>query len=119
MDCWQRTVDSWSVCTHADPGHVHNLIKPRGRIVSRSWSCGLALDRKRRLACAMANSMQGDAPDDLIAAEPELVSAPPAHTFDAAIEAQMVAQRTRNASAIARAQQKVSRERRAPRRLPK
>ena len=64
--------------------------------------------------------MQGHSPDDdLIAAEREFISAPPPHASDAAIEAQIAAQRARNASAIARAQQKFSRERRAPRRLSK
>jgi hypothetical protein len=89
-------------------------------IVLRVWFGGLALGQKRRLACAMGNSMQGHSPDDdLIAAEREFISAPPPHTFDAAIEAQIAAQRARNASAISRAQQKFSRERRAARRLSK
>jgi hypothetical protein len=96
----------------------HNQTAAIG-FASRPNFFDLAFDRKRRLACAMENSIQVHAPYDIIVSESERTIAPPPHMSDASIEAQISAQRTRNASAIARAQQKVLRERQTPRRLRK
>jgi hypothetical protein len=67
----------------------------------------------------MENSTQGRIPDDLTAIKPEIADSATIQTHRAAFEEQALAQRTRNASAIVRAQQKVARERRNSVRQPK
>jgi hypothetical protein len=60
----------------------------------------------------MENLMRWHTPDD--PAEPEMSSKSSASVSRAEFEAQMSAQRMRNASAVVRAQQKVARNRRKP-----
>jgi hypothetical protein len=77
---------------------------------TRRHACGLAFNRERRLPFSMEQSMQGHTFKGFVATD--ATASLSQQSSRATIEAQMLVQRRRNASATVRAYQKFTRERR-------